>query len=89
MTECFENVDSWQLLSYALTCTLVSRAPLQFIVLEFFLPLFVACELSCSAPYSFVSQHRIAWRFPVPLPLQVQDIMEDTGLNLFTQRGGP
>ena len=35
---------------------------------------FVSCELSCLAPYPFVSQESgvyIARRFPVPLPLQV------------------
>ena len=37
---------------------------------------FVACELSCLAPYPFVSQESgvyIARRFPVPLPLQVPE----------------
>ena len=74
MTVCFENADFWQLLSYALTCTLASRAPLQSICILVLSGFFVACELSCFAPYPFVSRESgvyIARRFPVPLPLQV------------------
>ena len=55
------------------SCLLCSSAVNCIVVLSGF---FVACELSCLAPYPFVSQESgvyIARRFPVPLPLQVPE----------------
>ena len=48
MTDCFDNFDFWQLLSYALTVTFVC-----FNCSVVLFGFFVGCELSCLAPYPF------------------------------------
>ena len=91
VSDCFENVDSWQLLSYALACTLCllcSSAVNCIVVISGF---FVACELSSLAPYPSVSQESgvyIARRFPVPLPLQVYISLEE-GPPIWRSLGSP
>ena len=53
------------------SCLLCSSAVHCVVIISVF---FLACELSCLAPYPFVSRESgvyIARRFPVPLPLQV------------------